>query len=71
LPETQFSERSADSIFRTEGIGANQKTKHNTKERKNIFVKYKKIRPVKQHLPMKSIAEIQKQRSINYNCGCV
>jgi hypothetical protein len=58
--ETHFSEDSADAIFRTEGNRAKKKKKPNTKERKNIFFKYKKTCPVKQHLLMNSIAEIQK-----------
>jgi hypothetical protein len=37
-----------------------KKTKPYTKGKKNIFAKYKKTCPVKQHLRMNSIAEIQK-----------
>ena len=46
MVETHFSEESADSIVRTEGNGANQKTKPYTKGKKNIFPKYKKTCPV-------------------------
>ena len=58
LVDTNFSEEGADSIFRVEGIGANQTTKRNTTERENIFSELKKTWHVKQYLRTKSIVEI-------------